>query len=169
MQPAPMGPSALGAPRWSPPNGIIKATLSPEATVGIAFTHSRKTVIIDGKKPGMKVPVYVDRTTTATLYSVTTNKSGGDDLTMICRGVAACSDVDNFVKETGRRLALTRALCSHFMELQPQPDKTKAYVCKTCGAHYSDVKGNPHFSRVERAKVWAAYHSRRTTDDQPAV
>src|SRR5436190_23211783 len=78
----------------------------PSMDVGIVFTHptSKKLIYAAVSKSGFTEEKKV-RSTQCQLYEV-----AGKDAQLISVGLTVCSQKDNFCKQTGRKIALTRAL-----------------------------------------------------------
>lgn len=78
----------------------------------------------------------------------------GGQLKPLCSGQTACSRADNFRKETGRKIALQRALCNHVTDY-------KTRLCKKCHAKMVSY-GTSGLTQKERKQIWETYFNRFT-------
>lgn len=85
----------------------------------------------------------------------------GGQLKPLSSGQTACSRADHFRKETGRKLALRRALCNHVMDY-------KNRRCRNCGAKISGYAASG-LTQKERTQVWRTYFDRCTQTVSPSV
>ena len=98
--------------------------------LGINFAHHKKDL-----HPRFQ------RLTVCTIF----NLDGPDKPVTLATGRAACSTLDQFRRDVGRKLALKRALCQHDFD---------GSSCSKCGSH------EQHFlelSHEARTQLWLGY------------
>lgn len=78
---------------------MIRVQLNDGREIGVAWKHTSIA-----SKPNASGEVFQLRATYCTLFEI-----DGDNLQIIARGVSKCSYLDNFKKETGRKLSLRDA------------------------------------------------------------
>lgn len=101
---------------------MILVKIGSNRTVGLAFSHPKVT---EHRKKN-----YPRRWTCCKVYAVEASLAGGAPrFTLLAEGSTGCSVRDNFCKAIGRKLALTRALCSL----------------------------GPTLSKTDRAAIWEGY------------
>lgn len=111
-------------------NRMIRVHL-PNKTLGIGFIHPSKAIATDKNLPFFLTRM---RFTHCEIFEIVPNAMmrEGFDVRLLSEGVTMCSPRDNFVKEAGRKIALTRAL------------------------------GKLKLGKKERTLVWEAYMARKT-------
>ena len=77
----------------------------------------------------------------------------GGQAKAVAEGRVACSCQDQFRKETGRKLALERAICNHVYNVKTQR-------CKKCTQRFISTYSAMRLTKDERQRVWEAYRSR---------
>jgi hypothetical protein len=105
---------------------MIRARLTDGQEIGIGFSYITLPQLLS-----KTMKLSEARTTVCKLYGI---GSDGKPATVLASDDAACSASDNFRKETGRKIALTRAI-----------EKAK-------------------LSKQDRRLVWEAYFGRGVTD-----
>ena len=92
--------------------GMIIVQL-PDKRIGIRFRHMHTGAIVHGVNKKVRL-------THCSIYDITDDP---EDPHKLAYGVAKCSDNDQFVKEKGRKVSLTRALLSGDTELSAEGAK----------------------------------------------
>src|SRR3970282_32818 len=112
---------------------MIKVQL-PSITLGIGFSHPKGIAPLPGPGEGR----YTHCEIFEILKTHNGEKRGG--VLFLVEGVASCSLSDNFCKDTGRKIALARAL-SKLRKQLPLP-------------------------KTERAMIWKAYRTRNESSNR---
>lgn len=131
---------------------VIKVTLPDTSVVGIAFEHRTvKEALTEealySKLMGRTVlDVFEVRYTLCTLYRLMPDGGEGKfTASIIASSKARCSPEDNFNKETGRKISLTRLLNKQYPRLKDNPDLTAEAG---------------QFNKNIRQEIWQAYRMR---------
>lgn len=93
---------------------MLKVDL-PGRSIGVSFSHPTviKKVFDDDLLSEHLVTEVKERRSVCQVYELKPDWLPNDiDVTLLGEGVAKCSHLDNFVKETGRKISLTRALAA---------------------------------------------------------
>ena len=137
---------------------MIRVSL-PGRLLGIGFEH--KSIVETGGPSeaytlllGRPVLDTIDvRQTHCTLYELCPSEELGNETKLkaipLSTGKARCSPLDNFKKEVGRKMALTRALKTLFPGPKDNPELTTEAI---------------QYNKSMRDEVWKGYHSRWVND-----
>ena len=89
---------------------MIKVQL-PNMLMGISFSHPVKREAMTSIPLFDAIPTMQVRYTHCELYEILPGPDNEKPQTkLMCEGIARCSPLDNFNKEAGRKIALTRAI-----------------------------------------------------------
>lgn len=117
---------------------MIRFTLNSD-TYGLGFKHTSKKEAVPVKESPVFLETFNVRYTTCTIYRI--GADGKPVGNAVASHSARCSPLDNFVKEVGRKVALTRTL-----------DRWTA-------------KLDPVLGRTLRAAAWAGYFERNEAQE----